>query len=399
MLTKLIKNKLLLVTFYSLTIPYIVFADEKISAESCALGQKPNYSLFSTLPAEVWRNNYNQALIGTLPNSITEQLDKASQKLLAKTPAYSIAIGIPNKGLWFSQKGFSNANTQLSLSESASFQVASITKAFTASIIMQLLDEKKLDLNDSVDKYYTGPLTLATHITIEHLLMHTSGLANYNSQSDRSDKISNPKQLIEKASKQGLNFCPGTAWEYSNTGYILLGIIIETVEKKSLNLVIKERITDPLDLNNTMLRTLSDKVSIVTGHQSGNPMTPADTYTNAYAAGGISSTAKDLVVFWHALLSGKIVSEKDIKKMYASLAPMDPKNQMFYGLGVQFYNIQQGPGFMLGHSGSIQGFKSIVAYIPADNVYIAVIFNDQSVPAEAGLWHLLRTIRKLNIES
>ena len=91
--------------------------------------------------------------------------------------------------------------------------------------------------------------------------------------------------------------------------------------------------------------------------------------------------------------SQKVVSPATVRAMFTDLAPMDQGCQTFYGRGVQLYDIPQGPGLMLGHSGGVTGFTSIVAYVPDDNIFVSVIFNDEKIPAEAGLWAIVRALR------
>ena len=144
---------------------------------------------------------------------------------------------------------------------------------------------------------------------------------------------------------------------------------------------------------NTSLRYPGCDGPVVSGHIAGKPVDVPDHYATPFAAGGLASTAEDLVTFWHALLSGQLVSPATVRAMFTDLAPMDQGAQTFYGRGVQLYDIPQGPGLMLGHSGGISGFTSIVAYVADDDMFVSVIFNDQKAPAEAGLWAVVRAVR------
>ncbi len=92
-------------------------------------------------------------------------------------------------------------------------------------------------------------------------------------------------------------------------------------------------------------------------------------------------------------MAGKVVPRKHFQRMCSVLAPMDHLGQMFYGMGVLFYRIDLGPGNMLRHTGGITGFRSVVAYVPDDDVFVAVFFNDKNVSVEAGLWSIVRTVR------
>ena len=180
---------------------------------------------------------------------------------------------------------------------------------------------------------------------------------------------------------------------YSNTGYAMLGVIIEDIDKRQLGEVFRERISRPLGLKNTSLRYPDDEMPVVSGHVGGKPVDVPDHDATAFAAGGLASTAEDLVTFWHALFSGQLVSPATVRAMFTNFAPMDEGGQTFYGRGVQLYDIPQGPGLMLGHSGGMTGFTTIVAYLADDDMFVSVIFNDHKVPAEAGRWALVRAVR------
>lgn len=160
-----------------------------------------------------------------------------------------------------------------------------------------------------------------------------------------------------------------------------------------LHEVLGKRIFEPQALARTQLRHPDDTVSVAGGHASGKPVVLSDGYATPYAAGALASTSADLVRFWHALLSGDVVASATLHAMFSRMPAMSDAGQSFYGLGVQLYDIPYGPGLMLGHSGGIAGFTSVVAYVANDDVYVAVLLNDKDVPAEAGLWAVVRAIR------
>ncbi len=151
--------------------------------------------------------------------------------------------------------------------------------------------------------------------------------------------------------------------------------------------------------------------TVVTGHASGVPSdtlldTPLD-YATPYTAGALASTAEDLVTFWHALLAGEVLPVDVVHAAFAQMYPMQPLipaplgTQTYYGRGVQLTDTpgeEAGPGLMLEHSGGIVGFNAVVAYLVEDDVYIAVIVNDEDVPAAAGLWSLARALRTSRLE-
>ena len=346
-----------------------------------------------SVPEQVWEADFQGAISGELDAALQLRLAEASEFLLGKVPAISLAVALPGEGIWIDHRGVSNTETGASVSADDLFQVASISKPFTAVIIMQLVTEGRLKLSDPVSNWYPD-LPNAREMTIEHLLRHTNGLVSFNALPDFGSDYRTPDQAIAAAVEQGPQFSPGEAWAYTNTGYAILGRIIEMIDGQSLHEVIDRRIAKPLALSHTVLRHPSDAVSAVDGHSSGARAPVGDGYATAFAAGGIASTAEDIVRFWHALLAGRLVADDHLNAMFSRLAPMEPSGRMFYGMGVQLYDVAPGPGLMLGHSGGITGFTGVVAYLPEDQLYVAVLFNDKDVSAEAGLWLLVRTIRE-----
>lgn len=343
-------------------------------------------------PSDMWRDARLLPIDGELPEQLQDALNDSMDRILTKVGGASIAVAIPGEGQWFSQRGRLTADHQ-QVPEGALFQAASVTKLFVAAVAYQLVAENKLSLQQRVDRWFPS-VPLSSAMTIEQLLYHTHGLVSFNALPDFPDRYQTPSQLVALAASKPLLFCPGAYFAYSNTGYAMLGQVIEQLEGKPLHQVIADRITDPMRLEHTVLRHRGDQVSIVDGFQSGQPVTLKDGYATPYAAGGLASNAVDLVRFWHGYLSGKVVSVEAVKTQFNNLARLDQHGQQFYGGGVQYYDIPgDGPGRMLGHSGGIHGFTSVVAYIPGDNLFIAVLFNDQNVAAEAGLWGLLRAIR------
>jgi len=330
--------------------------------------------------------------VSALDNALVSALDSCLIDISTKVPAVSIAVSIPGKEIWSRTIGISKRGTEETADSTRLFQVASITKAFTAAVIFQLINENRIEITQTIDNWYPE-IKYSNLITVNQLLRHTSGIPNIQSDFQKNSQIPSYEELISNLSSKSLLFCPGTNWSYSNSNYILLGKIIEKVEGKNLSDVFNERIFIPFGLTKTTLRTENDSVRIVTGHNQAEPVIAEDNYVGAYAAGGIASTASDLTKFWDALLSGRIVPDSIVQSMFSNVTSMSSEEQIYYGAGVMYYDIVNGPGKMLGHSGGIVGFTAVLAYVVEDNAYISVLFNDKSVSAEAGLWSIIRTIR------
>lgn len=344
------------------------------------------------VPAALWQRDFTRQIEGELPNSMTAALQKLADDFTRRAPATSIAVAIPGVGRWAISKGMMNANGGVTLSPDARFQVASTTKTLTAAAILQLEAEGKLLTSSSIEPWFPDA-PHAKHTTINHLLRHTSGLVSFDALPSPAGDPLQPREAIALAEAQPPQFTPGSSFVYSNTGYAMLGVIIEDLDQRPLHQSFQERFANPLGLKHTALRYQGDDLPVVSGHAAGAPVDVPDGYTTAFAAGGLASTAEDLVTYWHALLSGQVVSPTTVQNMFTDLAPMDARGETFYGQGVMLYDIPQGPGLMLGHSGGITGFTSVVAYVVKDDLYVSVVFSDKTVPAEAGLWAIVRAIR------
>jgi D-alanyl-D-alanine carboxypeptidase len=191
------------------------------------------------------------------------------------------------------------------------FRVGSVTKTFTATIVLQLVAEGKLRLSDTIERHLPGIVPAGKKITIRQLLNHRSGLANFTDdtlwleRASRSPSI-RPIDILRFAAAQPLVFPPGREWRYSNTNYIALGLVIEKATGNTYREELERRILDPLALKRTelprtrRLRDLDD--------EGENP-------TVSWAAGALVSDTHDLARFFSALLSGRLLSEGSLAQM------------------------------------------------------------------------------------
>jgi D-alanyl-D-alanine carboxypeptidase len=233
------------------------------------------------------------------------------------------------------------------------FRIGSVTKTFTSTIILQLAAEGKLRLDDTVERHLPGVIPGGRHITIRELLGHHSGLANYTDYTDwlaRADRSTStrPIDVLRFAASQPPSAPPNSGFQYSNTDYIALGLIIERITGRSLPQELEQRILRPLGLRNTQIattRTLADLHD-----QGANP-------SLAWAAGGIVSNARDLVRFFSALLSGRIISEGSLAQMKQTTTLEDGTN-VADGLGI--FSTRLPCGLVWGHEGGILDYATLV---------------------------------------
>jgi D-alanyl-D-alanine carboxypeptidase len=245
------------------------------------------------------------------------------------------------------------------------FRIGSITKTFTASLVMQLVDQHGLRLNDTMARYLPGVVPDGANITIRDLLQHESGLANFTdygswlAKADSSRSL-RPIDTLRFAASQPLLFRPGTQWSYSNTNYIALGLIIEKVTGRSFRTELTQRILRPLKLTATELPATRTLPYL---HDVGyNPQL-------AWAAGAIVSDAEDLSRFFAALLSGRIFSKAAVARMEQAV----PANTVF-GLwqadGLGIFSSRLRCGHFWGHDGAILDYATIVEASPGRRVAV-----------------------------
>jgi D-alanyl-D-alanine carboxypeptidase len=225
-------------------------------------------------------------------------------------------------------------------------------------------------------------------VTIRDLLAHTGGLfsANEDLKARAAHRAFSLEEDLAIVRRHGAMFCPGERWRYSNTGYALLGAIIETVDGRPYGDAITARIIAPLGLRHMrVLRPgeVGDDISALTSTKEA-PIAPSW----AGAAGPIAASADDIVRFWAALLDGRLLKPQTVQAMFAAPYPMFDAGT-FYGLGVMAFEVPQSDGtraLWLGHAGGTPGAGAVVVYAPADRTFVAVaLTGDGSATATANL--------------
>ncbi len=300
----------------------------------------------------------------------------------------AVAAGVPGvtvtakdaKGTWSATAGVGNLRTGKPRSADDRYRVGSITKTFVATVLLQLEAEGRLSLDDTVDRWLPGVVEGNGHdgsrVTLRQLLNHTSGIFNYTADDDfvrtyflkegffehRYDTRT-PEELVAVAMAHEPDFEPGTSWNYSNTNYVLAGMVIEKVTGRPYGTEIRERLVKPLKLTATSVP--GTRVT-VPGPSSRAYSKLAETVTGptydvtrlnpslAYAAGEMISDSKDLNRFYTALLRGKVLPREQLNEMTTTI-PVDEAHS--YGLGLMRTELSCGVG-VWGHGGGIHGSLS-----------------------------------------
>ncbi len=296
---------------------------------------------------------------------------------------------------WSGAAGLANRDSSEPMTTNAAMRVGSITKSMVATVVMQLVDEHAVELDALVD-HYLSAIPHGHTITVRQLLGHRTGLLPYQNQQAFIDagglgdptKVWTPQQLVDVVKDEPLLFTPGTQFSYSNTNFVVLGMLIEQVTHLSLAAALQQRVAQPLGLTRTWL---DDGVRATSGLAHGYSSTfsatgahhplelPTVDATYAlnpsvpWAAGGVISTASEVAKFFGALLGGQLTSAASLTAMTTSTEPV---SVAAYGLGLWRYDVNP-PGW--GHTGETAGFRSTGAARLGGEVIAVVLCNDDHV--------------------
>ncbi len=304
----------------------------------------------------------------------TEQLLNAYVQL----NRFNGSVLVAKQGTIILQKGYGikNATAKTVNDENTKFQIASITKQFTAAVILKLVQLNKISLTDKLSKYYPGFIN-GDSISIENLLTHTSGMRNL-TEEDSSITKTNEQLMVPYLKTLKPDFAPGSNWHYSNSGYIMLGYIIQKVSGLSYWQAVRQYIFDPLQMQHSGFDFANAPGNKATGYDelddSVQKRASITDSTAPFAAGAIYSTVKDMYQWHLALQQNKIVNKILMDKAYIPCT----KNNYGYGWQIDSLFGQR----MLSHSGAISGFGSNFARIPEDDICIVLLSNKSGSTGE-----------------
>jgi D-alanyl-D-alanine carboxypeptidase len=316
------------------------------------------------------------------------QVDKIVSSQLAATGTPSASIAVVRGGrIVFAQAYGKASETMPVASPTLPYQIASISKQFTGAAMLLLAEDGKLSLDDMVSKYVPG-ITEGDHITIRQLLSHTSGLQDYWPQ-DYSFKAMatpiTPQGIVDRWAKKPLDFAPGTQWQYSNTGYVVAGMIVEKVAGQPLLAFLEQRIFKPLGITAyDQDLAIGPRFPQGYGRHALGPLRvePPAAQGWLFAAGELSMSASDLAKWDIARINRTILTPADWQAQETAIKLTDGSNSR-YGLGV-FIGSQDGRK-MIEHSGEAVGFISENLVFPDDRAAFVVLTNTWSSGAASGI--------------
>ena len=325
-----------------------------------------------------------------MPAELSDDFDTAASAVFEQVkdfaPAVIVGVRSP-QGTWTEAYGAADLITGAAASTDMHQRIASITKTFVGTVVLQLADESELSLDDPID-HYVPRVPNGSHITLRELITMTSGLPNYSDNPEwgaefLSDTAAQwtPEQLLADAWAMPTSFAPGSNMEYSNTNFVLLGLVIEAVTGQRVDEAVQSRILDPLRLTST---TYPTDAALPSPHLNGYtlPLTvyggadPTDTWmdatawnpSSAGAAGAMTSRAEDLLVWGRALATGHgvLAASAQVQRL-SSFATATLGAGEFYGEALMCKD-----GW-IGHNGNMPGYNSMVRYNSDTDTTIVVL--------------------------
>jgi CubicO group peptidase (beta-lactamase class C family) len=317
------------------------------------------------------------------PSEAADQVVEA-QRTAQRIPGLSLAVCRDGKLLQANGFGLANVELNVPVTPETVFQTGSVGKQFTAMAILMLVEEGKLALDDKIRKYLPNAPPAWKAVTIRHLLTHTSGIADYGGEEDTMSKgVVNFRrdytedELVKAFSNMPMDFAPGDNWKYSNTGYVLLGIIIHRVAGEFYGDFLQQRIFQPLDMNATRIISEAD---IVPHRSSGYRLVKGELKNqewvsptlNTTADGALYTSVLDLAK-WDAALSRKqFLKDSSYQAMWS---PVKLNNGKTYPYGFGWFLSQQDGRRVVSHDGAWQGFTMSINRYLDDHLTVIVMTN------------------------
>lgn len=297
----------------------------------------------------------------------------------ADGPGVSFLIAKDGKPIYQKAFGMANLELQVPMTPNNVFEIGSMTKQFTAVSILMLEEQGKLNIEDDITKYIPDYPTQGKKITIHQLLNHTSGIKSYTNMSKfismaRTDM--SPKELIDVFKKEPMDFDPGDQFLYNNSGYILLGYIIEVASGETYPDFIQKNIFDTLGMTSSSYGSMQNIVpNRASGYsESENGYVNADylSLTLPYAAGSIMSTTSDLLEWENALNSNILIKKESYEKAIHG-STLNDGSHISYGFGLEEGDVNGSPSIQ--HGGGIFGYTTMGIYLPKEKIYVVGLTN------------------------
>jgi D-alanyl-D-alanine carboxypeptidase len=354
------------------------------------------------------------APLPAVPKAVSARLDRAlaaAQKSLG-LPGVQATVIFADGSTWTGSRGMADVDAGLKVRSATPFAIGSVTKTFTAALILRDVEAGRIRLSDRLSRWLPD-VPNAGKVTIRQLLNHTSGIPDYFKNTKFDALLNKSKKRVWTAEdvlagyvRPVLVFRPGTRWSYSNSNYLLLGMVLEKSGGVPWAERVRTELLDPLDLTSTYVQGVEAPTvaparayQIVDGSRGPIPKARTDgtdivpftsVVTAAGAAGAIASTTEDLARWARALYGGDVLEPATRKQMLTFVKAFGYGWVTSYGLGVSRVSFQGRASY--GHTGALTGTRAAIRYFPKDKVAIAVAFNRETYVGDDVIRVLARTL-------
>lgn len=333
----------------------------------------------------------------TLPRTVRvrDVVDSLARAFVADGQAPGVSIEVVRQGdtVVSGGWGFANLEERVPATAATLYRIGSITKQFTSASVMRLVQAGKVALDDSIGAYVPNLPVAWRGVTVRELLNHTSGIPSYTDIGERWQRRWReempPDTLVALTASDSMWFAPGTKWRYDNSGYVVLGMLLDRVTGTAYPEFIEQELLRPLGLDHTYYcdvhRILPNRAP---GYErDGDHWTHAAflSMTQPYSAGALCSTVGDLTRWNFLLANGRVV---DSASYHAMITPTGAAAAIHYGFGLVADTLQG--HVMIQHGGGIMGFISANAYLPNDQLSVTVLTNSGSAPSDNLLKQIIR---------
>lgn len=315
-------------------------------------------------------------------NTIRKEVDNYLNNL-SENLQFSGSVLISIKGDLIINKGYGMANFELDVPNTAEtkLRLASLTKQFTAAAILQLVERNLLSLEDTLDKFISD-YPDGDKVTIHHLLNHSSGIFNHTNDENFHKFMRNRatiEELIDTFKNKPFDFNPGEKYSYSNSGYILLGYIIEKISGKTYEEFIQENIFDKIPMNNSGY----DNHEKIIKNRAHGYVSVNGSFRNGdfidmsipYAAGALYSTVEDMHKWNNALFDEKVINRSSLDLMLKEHIKVEDNKYYGYGIGVSYIDHENNSIKQIRHLGGIPGFCTMNSFYPEYDIQIIILCN------------------------
>jgi CubicO group peptidase (beta-lactamase class C family) len=326
---------------------------------------------------------------GAVTNAPMPPPDKLMEALFTHVftnNAPGAAVLVAQNGIVLFKKGYGLADVAhgARFAPDTESRIGSITKQFTASAILKLQEQGKLSVQDKLSKYFPD-FPRGNEVTLHHLLTHTSGIRSYTDKPGFMDKVTSPIQpddLIKSFQNDAYDFDPGKKWHYDNSGYFLLGRIIEKVSGQSYGDYLRQNFFEPLGMTNTGVH----RAELALPHQALGYQFKGATFTSALdwdmswagGAGALYSTVEDLYRWNEGVFGGKVLKEASLKAAWTPVKTEDNQDDdSGNGYGYGWFSAHTRGAQEISHGGGLNGFSSFLMRFPSENFTVAILANAQ----------------------